>query len=61
MARSAARRRETGEVFMIATDPFGPLRGTPGGLASAPGPRLAVMPTRLLIIGRGWQDGGGIP
>jgi general secretion pathway protein K len=57
MARSAVRRRETGEVFTIATGPFGPLRGTPGGLASAPAPRLSVMPTRLLLVGRGWQDG----
>ena len=57
MARSAVRRRETGEVFVMATDPFGPLGGVPGGVASAPAPRLSVMPSRLLIVSRGWQDG----
>ena len=57
MARSAVRRRETGEVFVMATDPFGPLGGVPGGVASAPAPRLSVMPSRLLIVSRGWQGG----
>jgi len=57
MARSAVRRRETGEVFVMATDPFGPLGGIPGGVASAPAPRLSVMPSRLLIVSRGWQGG----
>jgi len=57
MARSAVRRRETGEIFVTATDPFGPLGGIPGGVASAAAPRLSVMPSRLLIVSRGWQDG----
>jgi len=57
MARSAVRRRETGEVFVMATDPFGPLGGIPGGVASAPAPHLSVMPSRLLIVSRGWQGG----
>src|SRR5207245_9082050 len=56
-ARSVVRRRETGEVFMTTTGPFGPLGGTPGRVASAPAPRLAVIPSRLLIVGRGWQEG----
>ena len=57
MARSAVRRRETGEVFVMATDPFGPLGGIPGGLAGPPAPHLSVMPSRLLIVSRGWQGG----
>ncbi len=59
MARSAVRRRETGELFMTPNDPFGQLGGPPegGGVASAPAPRLSVVPSRLLIVGRGWQDG----
>src|SRR3989449_7925593 len=57
MARSVVRRRETGEVFVMATDPFGPLGGTPGQVTSVPAPRLAVIPSRLLIVGRGWQGG----
>ena len=57
MARSVVRRRETGEVFMTTTGPFGPLGGTSGQVASVPAPRLAVIPSRLLIVGRGWQEG----
>ena len=57
MARSAVRRRETGELFMAPSGPFGPLGGTRAGLAGASAPRLLVMPSRLLIVGRGWQGG----
>jgi len=57
MARSAVRRRETGELFMTTTGPFGPPERTPGEVAGVPAPRLSVVPSRLLIVGRGWQDG----
>ena len=55
-ARSILRRRETGEVFLATTGLLGPLSGTPGK-ANAPTPRVSAMPSRLLIVGRGWQDG----
>jgi general secretion pathway protein K len=50
-ARSVVRRRETGEVFFSTTGVFGPSGGGPSSL------RLTAMPRRLLIVGRGWQDG----
>src|SRR2546427_6607541 len=53
VARSVVRPRETGELFMAPSDPLGP----PGGVASPQAPRLPLMPSRLLIVGRGWQDG----
>jgi len=56
-ARSIVRRRETGEVFLATTGLLGPPGGTPGKVATAAGPRLSAMPSRLLIVGRGWQDG----
>jgi general secretion pathway protein K len=56
-ARSIVRRRETGEVFLATTGLLGPPGGTPGKVANAPGPRLSAMPSRLLIVGRGWQGG----
>src|SRR5207245_3976185 len=55
LARSAVRRRETGELFMTPNDPFGQLGAPPqgAGVASAPPPRLSVAPSRLLLVGRG--------
>jgi general secretion pathway protein K len=55
VARSIVRRRETGEIFIMPTGPLGPLSGAPGGAAGAPA--LSVMPSRLLIVSRGWLDG----
>src|SRR3989442_3088726 len=47
-----ARRRETGEL-VFGPDPVrSQLAGVPGGVAA-----LAVLPSRLLIVSRGWQDG----
>ena len=48
-ARNIVQRREGGEVFLSTSELF--------GRAAARPLRLAVMPSRLLIIGRGWQDG----
>jgi len=56
-ARSIVRRRETGEIFLATTGLLGPLGGPSGGVANAPAPRVSAMPSRLLIVGRGWQDG----
>src|SRR5438552_13067951 len=56
-ARSIVRRRESGEVFLATTGLLGPLGGTSGRVANAPAPRVSAMPSRLLIVGRGWQDG----
>jgi len=49
-ARSVVRRRETGELFI------GPdlVRSQAGAIGLA---ALAVLPSRLLIVSRGWQDG----
>jgi general secretion pathway protein K len=52
-ARSVVRRRETGEVFLSTTGVF----GAPSKVAGEPSLRLTAMPRRLLIVGRGWQDG----
>ena len=49
MARNIVQRREGGEVFLSTSELF--------GRAAARPLHLAVMPSRLLIIGRGWQDG----
>jgi general secretion pathway protein K len=57
MARSAVRRRETGEVFIMPTGPSGLLSAIPAGVAGTPAPRLSVMPNSLLIVSRGWQAG----
>ena len=52
VARSLVRRRETGEL-VFGPDPVrSQLAGVPGGVAA-----LAVLPSRLLIVSRGWQDG----
>jgi len=51
VARSLVRRRETGELFLMP-DPVRPQAGAMGGVAA-----LAVLPSRLLIVSRGWQDG----
>jgi hypothetical protein len=56
VARAVVRRREAGEVF-LTTDPIRPQAFTPIGPFDAPVLPLAVVPTRLLIISRGWQDG----
>ena len=48
-ARNIVQRREGGEVFLSTSELF--------GRAAARPLHLAVMPSRLLIIGRGWQDG----
>ena len=47
--RSVVGRREMGEVFFTPTGLFGP--------SNTPALRLTAMPSRLMIIGRGWQDG----
>jgi len=59
VARNVVRRRETGEVF-LTTDPVQP----PSGRRTAPlaptggAPTLlSVMPSRILVVSRGWQDG----
>ncbi len=59
VARNVVRRRETGEVF-LTTDPVQP----PSGRRAAPlaptggAPTLlSVMPSRILVVSRGWQDG----
>jgi general secretion pathway protein K len=66
MARSAVQRRETGVLFMSsdplrpsAAMPTGPVRsgGNPGRVASPAAPLLTVIPSRLLIVSRGWQEG----
>jgi len=61
-ARNIVRRREAGEVFTSAGDfrvgggPTALAAGT--GVNGLPGgPLLAVMPTRLLLVSRGWQRG----
>jgi general secretion pathway protein K len=57
MARSVVRRRETGEVFMTTSDLLGPPAGPPSQVPGVAAPRLTATPSRLLIVGRGWQDG----
>jgi len=50
VARSVVRRRDTGEL-VLRPDPV-PSQAGAIGLAA-----LAVLPSRLLIVSRGWQDG----
>jgi len=52
VARSVVRRRETGELFFGPDPVRSQLAGAPGGVSA-----LAVLPSRLLIVSRGWQDG----
>ncbi|HYU37563.1 MAG TPA: hypothetical protein VEL29_06465 [Gemmatimonadales bacterium] len=59
VARNVVRRRETGEVF-LTTDPVQPSSGrrtaplAPTGGAPT---LLSVMPSQILVVSRGWQDG----
>src|SRR5213592_4376366 len=50
VARSVVRRRDTGEL-VLRPDPV-PSQAGAIGLAA-----VAVLPSRLLIVSRGWQDG----
>lgn len=67
VARSVVRRRDAGEVF-LTTDPvrsqafvpppqYVPPGAAPGALAVPSLPPLAVTPSRLMIVSRGWADG----
>lgn len=57
VARSIVRRRESGEVF-LSPDPVQAPRSPDVFVptTSRPAP-LSAMPTRLLVISRGWQSG----
>ncbi len=54
-ARSVVRRRAGGEVF-TSLDAARPPRAA-GVAMVQPGPPLSAVPTRLMVISRGWQDG----
>jgi general secretion pathway protein K len=57
VARSIVRRRESGEVF-LSPDPVQAPRSPDVFVPpAAPPAPLSAMPTRLLVISRGWQSG----
>jgi type II secretory pathway component PulK len=63
-AADLVRRRESGEVFTSA-DPFHTAAGRPAGnpdqaeagQRAVPIPNVVTLPTRLLLVSRGWQEG----
>jgi hypothetical protein len=62
-AADLVRRRESGEVFTSA-DPVHPQPSLAdqadeldSGQRSAPIPQVTTVPTRLMLISRGWQEG----
>ena len=59
IVRSVVRRRESGEVF-VTTDPVRPQTEMPTAHLEPAGEGrtlLSVIPSRILIVSRGWQDG----